>query len=190
MPSIGRLVKESIARELVDELTQRPNVLVTTIHRLPAVEADGLRRQLHVSKAKLVVVKRRLGRRTAEQLKLAGLPELLDGSVGLILTADDVLPAAKLLIDFHKAHEDQLAVRGGLIDGQVLDKSRIEQLANLPPKPQLLAQVVFTIESPIAELIGVIEQLVGQIAWLAEQAAAKKPQAPNSPTPSEPATAA
>ena len=117
----------------------------------------------------------------AMQLKLSGTSEeivkLLEGTVGLVLPGDDVLPAAKTIVDFIKTHEEHLAVQGAFIDGQLLDKSRVEQLASLPPRPVLLAQLLATIESPISQLIFTVEQLIGDVIWVADQAASKKPAA-------------
>ncbi len=175
MASIGHMVKESLAGRITEELSERPNFFVTQVNRLSAPDADSLRQKLHASKARLLVVKRRVGQRTIEKLNVAGLAELMDGSVGLVLAGEDALQAAKLIVDFIKTHENQLTVRGGIVDGQLLDKSRVEQLAALPPKPVLLAQVVGTLEAPISDVIFTIERLIGDIAWLAEQVAAQKP---------------
>ena len=108
-------------------------------------------------------------------MNITGLQELLKGSVGLVLAGGDVLPIAKLIVEFRKSHEEQVAVKGAVIDGQLLDPSTVEALANLPPKPVLLAQVVATIESPLADLIFTVERLIGDLAWTVEQLAEKKP---------------
>ncbi len=187
MAKVGRMVKEGSIREITDQLSGSPNFFITTINRLAAPDADMLRRQLLGSNAHLLVVKRTLGQRAVVGLNVAGLSELLQGSVGIVLADADVPATAKLLIEFRKAHEEQLTVRGAIVDGQLLDASRVEQLAQLPPKPVLLAQVVATIESPIADVIFTLERLLGDIAWLAEQAAATQ-QAPT--TPSAPASPA
>ncbi len=100
----------------------------------------------------------------------------------MVSVGDDVLPTAKLIVDFVKTQQEQLAVRGAVIDGQLLDQRRVEQLASLPPKPMLLAQLVATIESPIAHLILTIEQLIGDLSWVMEQAASMRPAAPAAPT--------
>lgn len=171
MASVGRMVKDAIVDELSTELTKRPNFFVTALGRLPASAADAFRRKLSTSQAHLLMVNRRLGRRALEPLNIAGLQELLEGSVGLVLAGGDVLPIAKLIVEFRKSHEEQVAVKGAVIDGRLLDPSTVEALANLPPKPVLLAQVVATIESPIADLIGTIEQLLGDVTWIVEQAA-------------------
>jgi large subunit ribosomal protein L10 len=174
MAKVGRLVKESSIHELGTLLTGRPNFFVTAISRLPAPEADLLRQKLAQSRSSLMMVKRRLGLRALEPLKISGLAELLEGSVGLVLSGDDVLHTAKLIVEFRKSREEQVLVRGAVIDGQLVDPARVEELAHLPPKPMLLALVVATIESPITDVIMTIEQLIGDLAWVMEQTAAKK----------------
>ena len=184
MAKVGRMVKESSVQEITNRLSERPNFFVTSIGRLPASEADVFRQKLFASKANLVMVKRRLGRRVVDGLKVTGLAELLEGSIGLILAGDDPLVIAKLIMDFRKAHEEQLSVRGAVIDGQLIDATHVEQLAKLPSRPVLLAEVVATLESPMADVIFTIERLIGDVAWLAEQAAASKPM-PATPAPTE-----
>ena len=178
MAKVGRMVKEGSLQEITAQLTARPNFFITAINRLSGPDADTLRRQLFGSKAHLVVVKRKLGQRAVGGLNLAGLSELLESSVGIVLADADVPATAKLLMEFRKTHEAGLAVRGAVVDGQLLDESRVEQLALLPPKPVLLAQVVGTLEAPMADVIFTVERLIGDIAWLAEQAASAKPGEP------------
>ena len=179
MPKVGRLVKESSVRDIAGGISERPNFLVTSINRLPASEADRLRQALSGVQGRMIVVKRRLGRRAIEGLKLPGVGDnlfaLLEGTVGLVLPKDDLLPVAKALVEFIKAHEDQLTVRGGLFDGQVLDKHRVEELASLPSKAVLLAQVLGTIEAPIAQLIATVEQLISDLIYGIDELAKKKP---------------
>ena len=177
MASVGRMVKESMIAELSTELTGRPNVIVTTLGRLPAAEADAFRKQLFASRASLHLVQRRLGRRALEPLKLAGLDQLLDGSVALVLSGEDIVSVAKLVTEFRKAHEEWLAIRGAVVEGQLLDQKRVEQLASLPSKPVLLAQLVAAVESPLADVIFTLERLIGDLAWAVEQLAAKTPAA-------------
>ena len=186
MAKVGQLVKESSASEISTRLGERPNFFIASVNRLSSPDTDLLRRQLFGLQARLLMVKRRMGRRTLATLKVAGLPDLLEGTVGIVLVADDVAGTAKLLIEFRKGHEEQLFVRGALIDGQLLDKARVEELAKLPPKPVLLAQVLGMIEAPISDVIFTIERLIGDVAWLAEQIAAQKP-APAPAAASEPA---
>ncbi len=174
MAKVGRTVKESMVAEVETQLAERPNFFVTMLNRLPASETDTFRRKLYQSQARLIVVKRRLGRLALAQIKISGAADLLEGSVGLVLVGDDPLSTVKLLVDFRKAHEEQLAIRGGIIDGQLLDGKRIEQFATLPSKPVLLAQVIGMVESPIAGVIMTVERLIGDIIRGIDQLATKR----------------
>lgn len=175
MAKIGQIVKQGMIDELAKELQERPNVFVTQINKLTAADAGDLRKKLHASQARMIVVKRRLGLRTLEQLKLTQLGELLDGSIGLILSAEDPSPIAKDIYDFMKEHEGQLTLRGGLIEGELLDQKRVETIAKLPAKPQLLAEVAGTLEAPLQDVLSTIERLLGDLAYAIEQLSKQKP---------------
>lgn len=180
MASIGRMVKESIVRDATSDIGKNPNLFIASVNHLPASEANLFRQKLGHNQAKLVMIKRRLGKQALLSLKIKGFEDLLKGSVGFIIpTGDDVLPVAKTLVEFGKAHEEQMSIQGGFVDGQLLDGKGIKALAELPSKPVLLAQVLGTIEAPLADVIFTIERLIGDLAWIAEEAGKAKP----APTP-------
>lgn len=174
MAKVGRLLKEHMVEELTRQLSERPQVFVARVGRLTALGADELRRKLHASRATFQMVKRRIGLRTFEQLQLNDTAAFLQGSVGLVLTADDPTPIAKELVEFIASHEGQLTLCGARIDGEVLDARRVEVLAKLPLRPVLLAEVVGAIEGPLAAVIGTLERLLGDLAWIIEQIATRK----------------
>ena len=167
------MLKEGMVEELARELSERPNLFVTSVNRLTGSDASALRQKLGASQARFVMVKRRIGLRTLARLKLSEVGELVGGSVAFVVTSDDALPIAKELTEFIKAHENQLTVRGAWIDGQLLDSGRVEALAKLPSKPILLAQVVGSIESPLQAVISTVERLIGDLAYAIEQVATK-----------------
>jgi len=176
MASIGRMVKETIVSGVAAQLKKKSNVFIASVDRLPASEANIFRQKLHGSQAQLIMIKRRLGKHALADLKISGIEDLLKGSVGFILpSGDDVLPTAKALVEFGKAHQEQMSIQGDLIDGQLLDGKAIKALAELPSKPVLLAQVLGTIEAPMADVIFTIERLIGDLAWIAEEASKAKP---------------
>ncbi len=91
----------------------------------------------------------------------------------LVLTEEDAGPAAKILAQFAKSKEGKLAVRGGWVEGRLLNAAGMDELASLPPKLQLLAQLIGTLESPITELIFTIEGVCSDVVWVLEEASKK-----------------
>ena len=182
MAKVGRQVKELMVEELTSALKERQTFFVASVGPLQAGEADTLRKRLSGVQARLLMIKRTLGLQGIRALKLDQAEGLFDGSVTIVLPGEEVIPAAKLLFDFIKEAQDKLVVRGGLIDGQLLDKNRLQELANLPPKPVLIAQLIGVIESPISDVITTLEAAMTELAWVIDEASKKKPaEAPAAP---------
>ncbi|MBI3324979.1 MAG: 50S ribosomal protein L10 [Candidatus Omnitrophica bacterium] len=175
MAKVGRLVKETMVQELTAQLRDRPGFFVASVGRLTAVDSDTLRKRLRSTRSTMLVVKRALGRQGIAALKLDGLDELLSGSVALILPGEELAPVAKLLVDFAKADQEKLSLKGGWVEGQLLDQKRLEELAGLPPKPQLAAQLIFAIEAPLADLVMTLEVSLSELVFVLEEAAKRKP---------------
>ena len=191
MAKIGRMVKDLALKELGVALKERPSFFVASLGGLPASEVDGLRKKLRGANARVVAVKRTLGLRSLPVVGADGLKDFFQGAVSLVLAGEDVVPAAKLLIETLKANPEKMAVRGGMIEGQVLGEKAVQELARLPGKTQLIAELIGCIESPIMSIIFTIENLLGEIAWIAEAASKTRPQQANdSPPPAAAPSAA
>ncbi len=170
MAKVGRLVKDMVVQQITSTLKERPSFFVTTMGPLPAADADSLRKRLASSQARMVMVKRRLGLRGVADLKIDGMPDLFTGSIALVFPGEDIVPAAKLLVEFAKANQDKVIIRGGVVEGQLLNTKRVEEVASLPSRPQLLANVVGAIEAPMTDLIFTVERVLGDLAYVLEEA--------------------
>ena len=178
MAKVGRLVKDVMVQELTEALKERQNFFVASMGALSAIEADTLRKRLRTSKARMLMIKRTLGLQGMSALQMEEAKPLFEGSIALVFPGEDLIPAAKLLADFAKQHEEKLRIRGGLVEGQVLDRTRFEELANLPPRLQLIAHVIGVLESPLANLVWTLESVLGEVAWVLEEASKTRGPSP------------
>ena len=177
MPKVGRFVKERMVEELSGALKGSSSLLIASMGPLKAAETDSLRKRLRGSQARLFVAKRTIGTRGLSTLSGAdGLEKLLSGSVAFVIPGDDVVKTAKIVVEFAKANEGKLIVRGGWVEGHLLDDKRVEEMANLPSKLQLIANVVGALEAPFTDLIWTLEHHMSDLAWVVEEAAKKKPR--------------
>jgi large subunit ribosomal protein L10 len=101
-----------------------------------------------------------------------------------------VVTAAKILTDFAK-EKDKPRIRAGAIEGRVVSIDEIRRIAELPPRDQLLAQVVGYARAPIAGLVytlnGLLSKFVRTVDALREQ---KEAGAGTAAPGAEPATSA
>jgi large subunit ribosomal protein L10 len=149
--------KETIVAELADRLKAADTVLVADYRGLTMPQIDALRTRLLESGARFTVVKNTLTRRAAEAAGAEALLTLLEGPTAIaFLEADgDMLAAAKALADM--ARESKvLAIRGGVLQGQVVSAEEVETLAALPPLEILRGQVLGAIVAPVNALLGLV----------------------------------
>lgn len=167
--------REKVAK--IKEYFERADSFFITEYRgLKVSEMTDLRARLRESDARLVVEKNTLVRVAAKELKLEGLDDSLIGSTAIAFVFGDPAPSAKVLHESFKKRELPV-VKLVSIDGELMDGDRVKQLADLPTRDELIAQVMGAIEAPIAEFISVTEavtqEFIGTIDALAKQAPAE-----------------
>ena len=126
--------------EVRADLTGAAATLLTHYRGLSVTELAELRARLRDSNAEMKVVKNTLTKRAAEAAGIGGLDELLEGPTSLVLCAEDPVGPAKALKAFAKDHPE-LIVRGGYLDGEVLDGEAALKLAELESREELLAKL-------------------------------------------------
>lgn len=168
MAGLGATAKARMVDELVTELKRHPHLIVTSFGKLSVAESDALRKQLRGLQAEYFVAKHAICRKALASLGVEGLMSFLEGPVGLVLAKDDPARVSKALVDFAKERAEAFWVRGGMVEGQCVPSQGIEALAQLPPKEQLLAELVFTLELPLQHLTQTIEELLRGVVFVIE----------------------
>jgi large subunit ribosomal protein L10 len=73
----------------------------------------------------------------------------------------DAVAAAKVVAEFAKTN-DKLVIRAGAYGGKALDVNGVKQLASIPSKEVLLAQLLGLMQSPISRTARVLAALADQ----------------------------
>ncbi len=89
------------------------------------------------------------------------------------MRADCSAAAAKTLFDFSKDHKT-FKIRGGIVDGQVIDAGKAKILSELPSKDVLRATVLMRMKSPIVGLVNVLSGPVRGLIVALNQISQKK----------------
>lgn len=163
-------------KQQVEELTatlKESNVGVLVNYSGINVEQDTkLRKQLREANCSYKVVKNTLLSRAFKEAGIDGLEDALNGTTALAVAKDDYTSAPKILSECAKDVES-FTVKGGFIDGDVVDSNQIEALAKLPSKEVLIAQALGGLNGPIQGfanvLSGTLRGLVIALNAIAEQ---------------------
>lgn len=153
--AITKEKKGNLVAQYTDLLSRSRALIFTDYRGLTTADVSGLRNKLRETDSRFHVIKNRLLRLA---LQNAGQPvpeELLTGPAAVSFCLGEAPAAAKILVDFAKESK-VLAIKGGLISGKTISAEGVEALANLPGREVLLAQVLAGLQSPISNLLMVL----------------------------------
>jgi large subunit ribosomal protein L10 len=138
---------------------------------LSVTEMAALRRVARDADVEVRVVKNRLFLRAAEAAGKPELAQLVDGPTALLFGYDDVALASKAVTEYQRTARNAFAIRLGVMDGQVLSLSQIQDLASLPTRPVLLAQLAGLLQAPVTRLAGLLNGSMQNLAGLLDSRA-------------------
>jgi len=154
-----RAQKSEIIDELGDKLAHMKSAVFTKVSGYTMEDANNLREKGRAVGVEVIVAKKTLLVRALENNGFKIDRNDLEGSILTTFGFNDEVAAAKLIADFAKERE-QMVIVGGILEGAFVGSSAIKQLATLPSKEQLLAQLVRTINGPLS---GFVQVLAGNL---------------------------
>ncbi len=147
--------KADTIEELRGRLADAQAAVLTEYRGLTVQQLSELRKQLKGASAEYRVVKNRLARIAMEGSPLAPLQKYLTGPTGLVIVRKDAVAVAKALTAFARTNP-ALAVKVGVIDGQLLEPKDLRAVADLPSRATLRGQLVGMVQGPLAQLVGLL----------------------------------
>lgn len=149
--------KKEIVADVKQLLDESKIAVVIDYQGLSVGEISELRNQLRPSGAVCKIAKNTLVRIAVEGDETwQPLQEFLKGSSAIMLLKDD-FSGIKAYQKFQKDTK-KTALRGGVMDGQVLNEAQVKAIGDLPTKEELLAQVAGAINAITAKIaIGINE---------------------------------
>ena len=158
---MNRTEKQQLVTELTDKIKGAKALYYTDFTGLNVKRMTELRRRLRKAGVEYVVIKNTLALRAINESGLTGTR--LRGPTGVVVSKDPVA-AAKLLTDFAKENDQKPAVKGGLLDGAVIDQAQVKKLASMPSREQMLAELGASMQAPMAAFVGALNGLLYMFA--------------------------
>ncbi|MBW3605699.1 MAG: 50S ribosomal protein L10 [Actinobacteria bacterium] len=156
-----RADKVAAVNDVSQHLTEATATVLTEYRGLSVDDLAELRARLRETDATYRVVKNTLTRLAAKDAGVDIPDAYLVGPTAVTFCAGDPVAAAKVLRTFSKQHP-QLVIKGGVLDGRLLDAAETTRLADLESRQELLAR-----------LAGMMQALVAQPARLAQASLTK-----------------
>ena len=160
MPSAKVLeANKAIVAELAERLKNSVTGVLVNYKGISVADDTALRKELREANVKYTVVKNTLLSRACEEANLPGFDSVLEGTTALATSDEDYAAAARILANYAKKSKT-FELKGGYLDGEVVDMATVERLAKLPTRDILLANVLGAFQAPIASFARAVQAIV------------------------------
>jgi len=164
---------ETVA-ELRELVGQTKAAILTDYRGLSVAEMTDLRKKLRASDTEFRVVKNTLFKRAADGLMPVDQMEaLLQGPTAIGFAKGDPVAAAKIILDYLKDHK-AMTLKAGVMDGRLLNEAQVEALSKTPPRDVLLAQMLGSLQAPIAGFVGTLNGIISNFVFTLQAIADKQ----------------
>jgi len=158
--SLNRSEKEAVISEVTGLAAKAQTLVIAEYRGITVADMTKLRTIARSNGVSLSVLKNTLARRAVAG---SGFEVVSDQMTGPLIYgfSEDAVAAAKVVADFAKTN-DKLVIRAGAFAGKALDVNGVKQLANIPSKEVLLAQLLGLMQSPVSRFARVMAALAEQ----------------------------
>ena len=146
--------KEQVER-LAKELSESEIAILVDYKGLDVLKITELRAQLRNEGVRMEVVKNTLLVRASQGTDAALMKEFYKGPNAIVLSFDDPVAPARILVDFAKNNE-KLEIKAAALSGKLLAVEEIRQLAKMPSRDELLAKLVYTLNAVPTSFVNVL----------------------------------
>jgi large subunit ribosomal protein L10 len=149
-------------------IEENKNIFVTGYEKLTVSQDFQLRKTVKDAGGEYKVVKNNIAEKAAENTPASDLLGDLKGMTSLAYTAGDPVALAKALTKYAKDNA-AFTFKAGMVEGRVIDIKAINELANMPAKEQIYAQLLYLINATATRLVTSINGVGRNLAVVIDQ---------------------
>ena len=158
--SLNRSEKEAVISDVTSLAAKAQTLVIAEYRGITVADMTKLRNNARSNGVTLSVLKNTLARRAVAGSAFEVVSDQMTGPLIYGFSVDAVA-AAKVVAEFAKTN-DKLVIRAGAYGGKALDVNGVKQLASIPSKEVLLAQLLGLMQSPISRTARVLAALAEQ----------------------------
>ena len=143
--------KKTAVEEIKNLISSSKSIVLVDYKGITVSDDTALRKSMRENNVTYKVIKNTLFNKACEQLGIAGLEESLNGTTAFAFSSEDETAAPRLVKNAAKEYK-ALSIKAGLYNGKAIDEKEVMVLASIPGKEQLVAQLLYVLNAPVASL--------------------------------------
>ena len=170
---LTRSDKEQLLAEYENGLALAPHAFLLGYQGITVPQVTELRNRVRNSGGEYIVVKNTLALRAIDSKALAQLKEHFVGPTAVVFSQTDPVALAKALTDSAK-DMPALQFKAGMVEGRAIAAAQIKEIAQLPGREELIAKLLFLLQSPIIRFARVLAAVPQSFVTVLDQVRQKR----------------
>jgi large subunit ribosomal protein L10 len=167
--AITREKKRKILEQLKEKIEKQKIMIFIDFTGVKSKDLFSLRKKLKEVGNEIKVAKKTLINLALKEknLNVIDVRKML-GEVAVIFGMKDEISSAKTVYEFSKENKN-LKILGGILEKNFIGPEKIEELAKLPTKEELLAKLVSDISAPISNFVYLLKSIPQSLVFVLSQ---------------------
>ena len=144
--------KQAIVAALTEKLQNSAAGVIVDYKGITVAEDTELRAECRKNNIEYAVIKNTLLRFAFNNCGLNELDDQLNGTTSLAICADDPVAPARVMADYAKKLKDKFEIKGGFMEGKVMDAAETNAIAKLPNREGMLSMFAGALTSTLSGL--------------------------------------
>lgn len=146
--------KKQVVSDLKEKISNRGSIVVADYRGLTVEQDTELRTAMREEGIEYKVIKNNYIKHAIEGTENEELGKFLFGPSALAMSKDEIAPS-KILSKFAKKFK-ALEIKGGIVNGKLVELDEINKLAELPSREELIAKMLGSFNAPISGFVNVL----------------------------------
>ncbi|MGN0961612.1 MAG: 50S ribosomal protein L10 [Christensenellales bacterium] len=144
-------LKKELVESIKSEFKDAKSIIFVDYRGITVAEDTAMRKEFRENNVTYKVFKNRLLVRALNDLGYTDYdPKMFEGTTAVAYSTDEVAPAR--VFCKHANDLKKMAVKFGIVNGQVMNQTQVEELSKIPSKEILIAMLLGTLNAPVAGL--------------------------------------
>lgn len=162
---MDRTQKAEQIAELNEKLKKSAAIVLADYRGLTVPVVTALREDFRKQQCEYKIYKNTLVKRAIAGTPMENMGKYLEGPTAVIFSWDSPSAAAKVARDFAKTN-DKFKIKGGYLEGNILDDKGVVTSADLPGKDEMRASLLATMAAPATQLVRTINAAAQNFAYV------------------------
>ncbi len=154
--------KKVVVEEITEKIKAAKSLILVDYNKLTVAEVSALRNKCREANCEYKVYKNTLVRKALNDLGYHDFDADLNGPTAITFGADET-SAARVMLAASKDYEEKIVIKSAFVDSAYVDKAGVKALATMPSKEELIAKMLGSMQAPLSNFAGVLNNLVAGI---------------------------